>query len=145
MSLSKPIEGGPATLPRIFGAICYDTFILIAIYMVIILGFVALNEGEAVISGSQLYSLQQSVLFLITFGYLADSWVRRGQTIGMLAWKIKLLSRTGKPITIWQALLRFCSAFLGIGNIWILFDAQMRSWHDIFSETQLVRMYIDNE
>jgi len=29
---------------------------------------------------------------------------------------------------------------VGLGFIWSLFDKQKRSWHDIYSDTQLVRI-----
>ena len=51
----------------------------------------------------------------------------------------------GEAISLWQALLRFMVSIaswlcLGLGFFWSLFDKQKRAWHDIYSDTQLVRI-----
>ncbi|MFH7813446.1 RDD family protein, partial [Acetobacter lovaniensis] len=51
----------------------------------------------------------------------------------------------GTAISLWQALLRFMVSIaswlcLGVGFFWSLFDKRKRAWHDIYSDTQLVRI-----
>lgn len=87
--------------------------------------------------------LLQIWIFLAPLLYLGGFWIKGGQTTGMRAWRIKVLSADGRPITTTQAALRYLSAglswlALGIGFVWMLFDAQGRSWHDRLSGTRLV-------
>jgi len=135
------IEGGPAGFFRILAAIGYDAVVMLAIYLIIGFVFVLFSRGDAVLSGHPLYPVLQSTLLFSLFGYLTYSWTRSGQTIGMLAWKIKLTSTHTEQVSLWQALLRFFSACLGLGNVWVLIDRDMRSWHDIFSDTRLICLY----
>jgi uncharacterized RDD family membrane protein YckC len=126
----------PAGFSRILGAMFYDTFVLIGLLIALTAMLLPLTDGEAISSGNPLY---QTFLLFILFGFYAFFWLRGGQTVGMLAWQIKIISTRGKRVTLWQALLRFFVAFLGIGNLWIFFDNQKRSWQDIYSETQIIR------
>jgi len=60
-------------------------------------------------------------------------------------WCIRVQNADGSSISLWQALLRFVVSIaswlcVGLGFIWPLFDKQKRSWHDMYSNTQLVRI-----
>ncbi|OMH38289.1 RDD family protein [Motiliproteus sp. MSK22-1] len=133
----------PARLPnaplyRRLGAIVYDSLVVIALWMIVGAIGVALNQGEAVKG-----PVFNSTLFLVTFLFFAGFWTRRGQTIGMLAWRLRVQSSEGYSITLMQALLRFFTAgfsllCLGMGFWWMLIDKQGLTWHDRYSETQLV-------
>jgi len=72
------------------------------------------------------------------------SWSRGGQTIGMRAWRLRVVGADDAPLRWPRALLRFVVglislAALGIGFLWGLFDSQKRTWHDIAAGTLLVR------
>jgi uncharacterized RDD family membrane protein YckC len=63
----------------------------------------------------------------------------------MQVWGIRVQNPDGTAISLWQALLRFVVAIaswlcIGLGFFWSLFDKHKRSWHDMYSETQLVRI-----
>jgi len=127
-----------ATLLRRLAAMVYDGLLVLAIWMCT--GFVAvgLNDGESV-SGP----LFQSILFLLAFAFFAYFWIRLGQTLGMQAWRLRIQTLDGKHINLKQALLRFMMAIasfacLGLGFIWMLFSSDKATWHDSFSETQIV-------
>ena len=71
--------------------------------------------------------------------------IKRGQTLGMQVWGVRVQNADGSAISLWQALLRFVVAIasllcVGLGFFWSLFDKQKRSWHDMYSNTQLVRI-----
>ena len=73
-------------------------------------------------------------------------WTRAGQTIGMRAWRLHLVSVDGVPVSQRQAWLRFGMAIisllaLGIGFLWSLFDRDRRCWHDMVSGTRLIRVH----
>ena len=79
-----------------------------------------------------------------TAAYFVVSWRRAGQTIGMRAWRLHLVSSDGSRITQRQAWQRFAMAIvsllaLGLGFLWSLFDRDGRCWHDIVSDTRLDR------
>jgi uncharacterized RDD family membrane protein YckC len=70
-------------------------------------------------------------------------WTRGGQTLGMRAWRLKVLRDDGQPLTIQDALLRYVAAILswaalGLGFLWILVDSDGLAWHDRISKTRLV-------
>ncbi|MDO6562713.1 RDD family protein [Amphritea sp. 1_MG-2023] len=144
MSIPFPeVEGElrqPSLLRR-FAAMIYDGFLVVAIWMCAGFAAVALNQGEAV-SGAQI-PLLQTVQFLLTFAFYAYFWIRLGQTLGMQAWKLRIQTLDGRHISLRQALIRFMTAIvslacLGLGFFWMLFSANKATWHDSFSETQLV-------
>lgn len=87
-------------------------------------------------------------LFLIPFFFLGWFWVHGGQTIGMRAWKIRLIdssSTSGNTVAVsWKkAFLRYCSGYLSwpvlaLGFLWPLFSRQRRTWHGLASGTRLI-------
>ena len=127
-----------APLYRRLGAMLYDSLVIIAIWMIVGAIGVALNQGEAI--EGPVFS---STLFLVTFLFFAGFWTRNGQTIGMLAWRLRIQTSEGNSITLMQALLRFFTAgvsllCLGLGYWWMLIDKQGLTWHDRYSETRVV-------
>lgn len=118
------------------GAMLYDALIVIAMWVFTIVALVTLTG--AAVTGAWV----QSVLFLELYAFFAFSWMHRGQTVGMLAWRLEL--RSDAPFTPSRALRRFlgaCLAFasLGIGYAWIWFDRERRTWPDRFSGSTVVR------
>lgn len=84
-------------------------------------------------------------LFAITAAYFAVSWTRVGATIGMRAWKLRLVRADGARITARTALLRFVLALvslalLGAGFWYAWFDAERRTWHDRVCATRMTRL-----
>jgi uncharacterized RDD family membrane protein YckC len=83
-------------------------------------------------------------LLLTWFAYLAWCWRRGGMTLGMRAWRVRI-ERVAGGRPGWGACgLRFLVSLLsaaaaGLGFLWSLFDPQRRCWHDILSNTRLVR------
>jgi uncharacterized RDD family membrane protein YckC len=101
----------------------------------------ALTESGA-LDGDPLYS---TVLLLVLFGFFAKFWTHSGQTLGMQVWGIRIQNTDGSPISLWQALLRFMVSMAswlcaGLGFFWVLVDKQQRAWHDIYSDSRIVRI-----
>ncbi len=124
----------PAGLLRRLGAMVYDALLILALWMATLFPLVAFTNAAA--TGPTI----QSLLFLELFGFFAYFWVFRGQTLGMLAWRISLESTSGVRISLVQVVLRFVAALasfacLGIGYLWILFDPLKRGWPDLFSDS----------
>ncbi|MEG2914768.1 MAG: RDD family protein, partial [Pseudomonas sp.] len=101
----------------------------------------ALTESGA-LDGDPLYS---TVLLFVLFGFFAKFWTHSGQTLGMQVWGVRVQNADGSRISLWQALLRFMVSIaswlcVGLGFFWSLYDKQKRTWHDIYSDTCVVRV-----
>jgi uncharacterized RDD family membrane protein YckC len=88
--------------------------------------------------------LVQALVLAFTAAYFVISWWRGGQTIGMRAWRLRVVRADGGRVTLAYALLRFGVALIslalcGIGFVWALFDAKRRTWHDLGARTLVVR------
>ncbi|HEX6612708.1 MAG TPA: RDD family protein [Rhodanobacteraceae bacterium] len=137
----------PAPLWRRIAALVYDVFPLIGLWMVT--AFVCLfafgrHYDPAHPDWATRLGLQLALL-AVTVAYFMISWVRIGRTIGMRAWKLKLLREDGGKVGLLTAPARFFLALLslgvaGIGFWWALFDAQNRTLHDRICKTVMVRM-----
>ncbi|WP_028696652.1 RDD family protein [Pseudomonas cremoricolorata] len=89
--------------------------------------------------------LLSTILLFALFGFFAKFWTHGGQTLGMQVWGVRVQNADGSAISLWQALLRFVVSIaswlcLGLGFFWALFDKRQRTWHDLYSDTQLVRV-----
>jgi uncharacterized RDD family membrane protein YckC len=128
----------PGFLRRL-AAIFYDILLLIALFFVATALLLPLNSGEAFTAKQFFYPIY---LFVVSFFFYAWFWTHGGQTLGLRAWKIKVLTLNREQISWKQALLRFTAAVLswvlfGLGFLWILIDKDKRSWHDYLSKTAL--------
>lgn len=117
----------------------YDILLLTALLFLATALVLPFNGGEAFKSRQILYPLY---LLSVSYAFYGWFWVHGGQTLGLKAWKIKLLSDNRQPVTWRQAFIRYVIAivswsFLGLGFLWLLFDKNRRSWHDIVSKTGL--------
>lgn len=135
----------PAPLWRRLAALFYDLLVLVAIWMLAAaLVLLAFSGQVDVAHQPPLYHYTlQGVLLVLTAVYFAISWSRGGQTIGMRAWRVKVVQASGDGLDFRQALLRFALALLslggaGFGFVWCLFDADRRAWHDVMARTRMV-------
>jgi uncharacterized RDD family membrane protein YckC len=63
----------------------------------------------------------------------------------MQVWGVRIQNTDGTAISLWQALLRFVVAMaswllFGLGFLWVLWDKESRSWHDIYSDSRTVQL-----
>lgn len=124
-------------LIRRMAAIIYDLLLLLGVFFVATALVLPLNGGRAFTSHQWLFSIY---LVLVSFAFYGWFWTHGGQTLGMRAWKLRVLTLEGRPISWRQAFIRFSvafisSAFLGLGFFWAFFDKEKRCWHDIVSKT----------
>ncbi len=134
-----------ASLPRCgllrrLAAIFYDTLLLAAVLIVATIPSLALINPKA---PSTQHPVLTIWLFLVSFFFFAWFWIHGGQTLGMRAWRIRIQTREGRPISWWQSMLRFLVAFVswgavGLGFLWCLVDKEKMTWHDRYSESVLV-------
>ncbi len=126
-------------LLRVFAAIVYDTLLVVALFFFATAILLPFNGGKAISHQQFFYPIY---LLAVSFGFYGWFWTHGGQTLGLRAWKIKVLTENHKPLGWGQAFVRYiCALFsfglLGLGFLWILVDKNRRSWHDIVSKTGL--------
>ena len=131
----------PASLWRRLAALCYDALLLAALVVCFTLVVLAVRLGTAVPPGSWWFPL---CLVAITTAFFCGFWVHGGQTLGMRAWRIRVVREDGRPLTWSRAALRFAAALVaalpaGLGLWWGVFDAGKRGWHDRWTGTRVVR------
>ncbi|MEW8026153.1 MAG: RDD family protein [Candidatus Thiodiazotropha sp.] len=139
-SLPTPTEGPSPGLIRRLAAILYDGLLLIALLFVAT-AMITLPFGNP--SGAMLLIFQFFIFGIIPLLFFIGFWIRGGQTLGMRAWRLKLIRMDGGEVGWSDALKRHFAALLsvmvfGLGFIWILVDPQKLAWHDRLSKTRLI-------
>ena len=132
-------------LARRLAACLYDGLVLFAVLMVAGAAWVALTRAAAPPGDwvFRAYLLAVAALFFCGF------W-RRGETLGMRAWKLRVVAADGRPPGWDRALIRFATALLswaalGLGFLWVLVDRERLAWHDRLSGTRLAMRETDRE
>ena len=127
-------------------AMVYDTFLILALIMaanalliaVYVNLFINLDTNQESIPPAGV--VQVLTIFCISLFY-GVFWRRGGQTLGMQAWRIKLVSNQGAQPTASQIALRLVGALLSgviLGILWKYLDRDGYYWHDRLSKTHLV-------
>lgn len=156
----NPIEQ-PKTAPlrRRLLAMLYDGLLLLAILMCIGMLYSAIvlfisepspeflnaREGD-VVTDIEPVDLGWPILPILIGTYALFYiyfWRKSGQTLGMRAWKIKLVNEDFQPPTLGQCLLRLASGtvsllLLGLGYWIMLFNRDKGTFHDRVSSTKVV-------
>ncbi|RBP49236.1 RDD family protein [Arenicella xantha] len=86
------------------------------------------------------------IINAITLGlfYYGWFWTHGGQTPGMKAWNLYLIKPNGKfvdwPLAIKRGLFAMVSwGAIGLGFTWILLNRENLAWHDILTDTKIIR------
>ena len=134
----------PAPLLLRLAAVIYDLFPLAGLWILTAgLGLLATRGAIDVAHPPLVYrSLLQLMLLLVTAAYFVVSWSRGGQTIGMRAWRLRIVASDGSALPWPRGVLRFFVAWmsvfaLGLGFLWSLRDRQGRTWHDIAADSAM--------
>lgn len=122
------------------GAVFYDALLLLAVWFFATAIILPLNAGRAFSADHYFFPFY---LLAVSYGFYGWFWTHGGQTLGLRAWKIKLVDFAGGPVNRQQVSLRFFAAMLswaclGAGFIWCIFDKEGLCWHDSLSKTRLV-------
>jgi uncharacterized RDD family membrane protein YckC len=136
----------PSLLRRL-AALLYDILLVLPLIMAcvaLVMGVRSLlGLGPAADGTVQLEPLLvQALALLTTMVFFSWFWLKNGQTLGMQAWRIKLLSFAGASPNLRQVVIRCLGAglsagCLGLGYLWCLVDRRGRYWHDWLSGTEL--------
>lgn len=154
----------PSLIKRIFSAF-YDGLLILAVLFFATALTLPITKGE-IASGNNIY--MSIYLFLVIYIFLGWFWTHGGQTLGMRAWKQKLIQQTGEAINWKQAFIRYITAlpawllfciglilwikpdfavsittipgwaFTVAGFFWVLFNSQNNNWRDKLSGTKII-------
>lgn len=139
-----------AGLWRRLAALLYDAFLVFSIWMVMgfVLQFIVGPDTSQLVDGRvQTDPVLDVIVFIAEVGSAAGFyiwfWMRTGQTLGMIAWRIKAVSRTGGLMSLQQGVLRWVLAWpaffvLGAGYLWRYMDPNGDALHDKYSGTRVV-------
>ena len=134
----------PAGFLKRILAIIYDSLLIAAIVLVLSLLLVFINGGYPE-SGSFVSFIQLFILVVTGPIFYSYFWiVNKGQTTGMQAWKIKLVTTDETELNINKTMLRclistISFACLGLGYLWILYHKDDLSWSDILTKTKVIK------
>ena len=131
-------QPAPPGLPRRLAAVVYDGLLLFAVLFAATALVLPFAGGSAIAPANPLYLLY---LLGVSYLYFAWFWTHGGQTLGMRAWRFRVLTQAGEALTWRRAGLRFGCALLswgalGAGFLWTAFDREQCSWHDRLSGTR---------
>ena len=150
MTNTDPQAYPRAGLLRRLAALLYDAFLVAAIWMLlgfILQLFVGPDTSQLIDGRVQTDPLLDNILFLLmvasAFGFYLWFWIRSGQTLGMIAWQIRVESLDGGLISPAQGLIRFLAAWpsffmLGLGFLWLYIDPNGDTVHDKLSNSRVV-------
>lgn len=131
-------------LPRRLMAMLYDTLLVLPLIMASVAVATGLRALLGDTAAEQLLPpwVVQCIAICCCIGFFAVFWLKGGQTLGMQAWRIKLVPMPGNELTFGRVVTRCCSAILsaacfGAGYLWCLIDRRGRYWHDYLSGTEL--------
>ena len=128
----------PGLLRRLC-VIVYDSFLLLAVLFLATAIALPVNAGQAFSTDQYGFTLYLITVSFVFYGWF---WTHGGQTLGLRAWKLKLIAFDGGTVTWRLACIRFFAAIaswscFGLGFIWCIFDKNSLCWHDYLSKTRL--------
>jgi len=132
------------SLLRRLGVILYDSLIAAALLFLVTVSWLPFTGGEAITAADPRHFFYQLSLLMTIWLYLTLSWRFGGQTLGAKAWRVRLVSENSTAVGWWQGTVRVIVALaglaaLGVGFLWSVFHPHRATWHDLASQTRLLR------
>lgn len=131
-------------LARRLAAMFYDAWLLVALWLIGATVDYAIQRALGLAEDPYRLPLQ---VFIVACPFLFYGWfwTHGGQTLGMRAWRMKLLNADGSTVDWRHAIIRVAAAHisllaLGLGYLWMLGDREKLTWHDRWSNTRLVML-----
>lgn len=149
---NQDYQPAPVGRFRRLAAITYDLFLLAAVILVAVSLFTVLIDlvGGQGTSGRLLQQdwarlFFQVYLLIVAASFYLWFWHHGGQTLGLKAWKLKVVDQQLQSPGYVSALMRLLLAVitclpLGLGLLWIFFDPQKQALYERLSGTRLVQL-----
>jgi uncharacterized RDD family membrane protein YckC len=145
---------------RRFGSWVYDLLIIVAIFMlsgyVCVALFVLLDYADLINIVRDDFDIDWNAshtIYRIALNSWAVAWIcaffiyfwsRKGQTLGMRAWRLRVQNTDGSLISIMSCIKRLPLTLLGLGNVIVLFDRKNKlSLQDRFTQTEVVVLSLE--
>ena len=138
------------SLPRRLAAIVYDAIVVVGLVL-LVSGLIVIPLGtvvgqarwETLQHAVWVKSLLQLVNLLVISGFHVGFWTHGGQTLGMRAWRLRVIKNDGTNPSFTDACKRYAAAWLSalvfaLGFLSSLWDPHRLTWHDRLSKTRLV-------
>lgn len=140
---------------RRFGSWIYDLLIIIAIFMLsgyacvalfVLLdytGLINIVRNDFDIDWNASHGMYRIALntwgIAWVCGFFIYFWSKKGQTLGMRAWRLRVQNKDGSLISTMTSIKRLFLTLLGLGNITVLFDRKNKlSLQDRLTKTEVV-------
>ncbi len=125
---------------KLGASLIYESLVVIALSLAATAIFVLLL-GEAT-AGVKRYFLQL-FLWLIVGVYFVWCWQRKGQTLAMQTWQLKLLNQDAQLLSLKAAIVRYMLASLslmvfGLGFLWVMVDRDRLFLHDRLLKNKII-------
>lgn len=141
------ISGASVGFGRRVAALVYDLLLLAALLMIFTGGALFFTHGAAVVpatAGAWVYVYRAGLIGVIG-GYYLINWLRSGQTLGMRAWRLRVVNEAGRPLALKAAVLRAVFGALAwmpaaLGVLWLYLDPDHLAVHDRLSKTRVIRL-----
>jgi uncharacterized RDD family membrane protein YckC len=119
----------------------YDAFILLGLLILASALALPFGDPDKVAFHHVWFTLW---LLAVCFAYLGACWRFGGMTLGMRAWRVRLVSDDEQLVSWSRCLLRFLIGLVslgafGLGIFWALVDSKNRGWHDLAARTLLIK------
>jgi uncharacterized RDD family membrane protein YckC len=131
------------TAPSFFklgACLIYEALVVIALSLAGTAFFVLLL-GEATIGIKR--NLLQLFLWVIVGVYFIWCWRRKGQTLAMQTWQLKLVNQEAQLLSLKAAIIRYVLAnfslmVFGLGFLWVLVDRDRLFLHDRILKNKII-------
>ena len=140
---------------RRLAAIIYDILVAVAVgmcaAMVMLVAMLLLVENN-VLNNHGYEHFSDLIQHAPVYQYILQGWVATwviafflwfwrngGQTIGMRAWRLRIVSTNDNPLTYPRAFVRMLTSFLGLGTLLVLLDYKHKqSLQDRIAGTEVI-------
>lgn len=106
------VPGLPPSVPgywRRLASFVYEGVVLFGVVMVAGFAYSVLTRQRHALQGSDGLKL---VLFLVLGLYFVWFWTHGGQTVAMKTWRIRVVARSGRPLTALRATARYVASWM---------------------------------
>jgi uncharacterized RDD family membrane protein YckC len=140
-ALNRPVPLQLASLRLRLMSLAYEVILLVAILFLFSYLFLSLARDAQ----SGLPRIIFQIYLLSVCGvYFVFCWTRGGQTLPMKTWRMRLVTKTGKTLSVGRAFRRYLFAIpgmlSGISLLWAPFDKERQFLHDRLAGTRMVRV-----
>jgi uncharacterized RDD family membrane protein YckC len=121
----------------------YDGLLIVALLMIYTAIAMLFTHGKAVTwqnAGAWTVAYRAGLVLVIA-AYFVSNCALTGHTLGMRAWRLRLMGADGQPASLGPCLGRFCLGFLcwlplGLGVLWLYLDREGLALQDRLSKTR---------